>query len=1124
MTINNFLLILNLSCKVHLTIHLIIQYLGKMIRKSQLLIFIAILSIAFQGCDPKQEKVRLARYVDPFIGTAGEGNVHPGALVPWGMVSLSPINVDFASPGYHPVGYEHGRPFIYGFSHVNLSGVGCRDMGSIQLMPTTGPVLIAAEDYKSGYSGEKASPGYYRATLDRYGVTAEMTTTLRSGVSRFTYPSAKGNLILNLFSSISDNKGAKVKFRSPTEVEGSKTDGNFCGMGASHQVYFAMKLEKSPSRYGIWKDTTLVQGMEAEGDHLGAYFTFDALDEQPLEVKVGISYVSTENAWENLHQEQGEDNFTTVRQAASAAWEQELRKIRVKGGTDRDKTVFYTALYHALIHPNVISDVNGQYPAMGENPATLQYPAGQNRYTVYSLWDTYRTVHPLLTLVYPDRQLDMVRTMIDMYKENGWLPKWELAGKETFVMVGDPAPPVITDTYVKGLTGFDVEAAFEAMKKGAIAHDPVNPLRPGLRHYLQYGYLPDDQQDEPLWGSVATTLEYGISDWNILELAKRLGKENEAEEFKPRVGFYKNLYDSSTQMLRPRLMDSSFLSPFDPTSIQGELEWTNSGGKGFVEGSSWQYTWFVPHDQHGLKTLMGGDSVYTAHLQRSFDEGYFELWNEPDMAYPFLFNYVKGEEWRTQKTVRENIDRHFNTFPHGLPGNDDTGTISAWLLFSMMGIYPDCPGKPLYQLTTPYFEEITLDLDDRFYPGEELVIRKEPGDHLFIDSIFWNGAVHSGYQVSHDQLTSGGVLNFHTQPLPDYDRLEAKIKGMVYGTLIGDAAGGPLEFKWPPRRSTISRQDTPLSAEDIKTLANKFKLGAYQQPVGLYNVWEKNALPGTVTDDSRWKLITINAIASNPYPDQQDFIKAIHAFQDSIPANYRGLNDKWLAETGLMLSGRLPKDRLWAGVPTLMGQMALSPVAALEPYRLSKAYELAWEINPFDQGQSLDINTAVIVGLARALQKDSNWPAIKTAMELTDPYHFRKVPWTQRRLQVWLDSAEHFVAESNGVVAEVFKRLETRMEARQWWDAWTPMVVVLSLAELTGYDPLATMQLCIEFGYDTDSYAQLAGAYFGALHGPGIFPQPMRDRVRTRLRTDYGRDPEDLAKMLSLGYQKRHGH
>ena len=529
---------------------------------------------------------------------------------------------------------------MYGFSHVNLSSVGCRDMGSIQVMPTTGPVLTVAEDYKSGYSDEEASPGYYRATLDRYGIGAEMTATTRSGISRFTYATGEGNLILNLFSSISDNKGAKLKFRSPTQVEGEKTDGNFCGTGAKHPVYFALELGKKPSVHGIWKDGKLSNGLEIEGDNIGAYFTFHALEDEPLEVRVGISYVSVENAWENLAQEQKNRDFSAIRQKARESWEEALDKVRVKGGSEKAKTLFYTALYHALIHPNIISDVNGQYPVMGENPAIFQYKNGQDRYTVYSLWDTYRTVHPLLSLIYPSRQVGMVRTMVDMYKENGWLPKWELAGKETFVMVGDPASPVITDTHVKGLTDFDAETALEGMIKGGSLQDPVNPIRPGLRQYLQYGYLPDDQQEDPLWGSVATTLEYGISDWNIAELAGRLGKPGIAEEFRRRSLFYKNFYDPSTQLLRPRLMDSSFLAPFDPASVNGELEWINSGGKGFVEGSSWQYTWFVPHDQPGLKALMGGDSTYTANLQRSFDEGYFELWNEPDMSYPFLFNYV----------------------------------------------------------------------------------------------------------------------------------------------------------------------------------------------------------------------------------------------------------------------------------------------------------------------------------------------------------------------------------------------------------------------------------------------------------------------------------------------------
>ncbi|MEM7108774.1 MAG: GH92 family glycosyl hydrolase [Bacteroidota bacterium] len=1087
-------------------------------------VFLASFLIFFSCQNDKTSDFDPTASVDPFIGTAGEGNVHPGALVPWGMVSVTPINTDYDRPGYFPFGYKYGSPFMYGFSHVNLSGVGCKDMGSIQIMPTTGVIKTEEQNYKSSYSDETATPGYYATTLDEYQIRAEMTATLRSGISRYSFPDNTGNLLLNLGTSTSDNRGSEIKLVSSTKLEGFKTDGNFCGQGTSHNVYFAIEINQEPSKSGTWEDNALSEARSISGNQTGAYFSFDNLKGHPLEVRVGVSYVSTKNAWENLEKEQNSKGFEAIRKEASDHWNSELGKIEVQGGTEKEKTNFYTALYHALIHPNVISDVNGEYPLMGDDPGFGTYSEGQKRYTVYSLWDTYRTIHPLLSLVYPERQLDMTRTMVDMYKENGWLPKWELAGSETYVMVGDPAAPVVADTYMKGLKDFDVETAMEAMIKGGSLADSVNPLRPGLKYYLEYGFLPDNQYEEWLWGSVATTLEYGIADYGIAQLAQALGREDVTRDFNRRSKFYKNLYDKETGLLRPRLMDSSFLEPFDPAAVNGELDWANSGGKGFVEGSSWQYTWFVPHDQQGLKELMGGDEIYTNKLQQCFDEGHFQLWNEPDMAYPYLFNYVKGEEWRTQRKVHEITQQYFNEFPFGIPGNDDTGTLSAWLVFSMMGIYPDCPGNPTYQLVTPAFEEVRIKLNADYYTGEELVITKNGVNHVFIDKINWNKEVHDSFQISHKQLTEGGRLSLTTKALPEDHDLKDRIAGMIYGTLIGDAAGGPPEFKYPPNRSELSKKSTSITKQDIATLKDRFELTSYRQYPGLYNIWEKDAPAGTVTDDSRWKLITINTIEKNENFGQSDFIEQLYAFEDSIPASYKGLNEKWMEQTYFSTKGKLPQDRMWAGVSTLLGQMVLSPMAALNPYDLQETYRHAWEANIFDQGSTKDINTAVIVGLAKALQKDSNWEGVKTAMRLTDPHHFDEVPFTSRRLNTYIDSVETFVNDSKRVVAHLFERLEKRTETREWWNAWLPMQVVFSTAAITDYDPLASMQLCIEFGHDTDSYAQLAGAYFGAMHGASIFPEEMKNTVRQRLIEDYNHDPEQLINVLYEAHQKKHVH
>lgn len=1063
----------------------------------------------------------LVSFVNPFIGTAGEGNTFPGAVLPWGMASVSPINVDKYQPGYHPVGYKYGQPYIYGFSHVNLSGVGCKDMGSILLMPTTGELRLDSMVFRSGYSQEKARPGYYSVRLDHTQIDVRVTATERTGLSSYEFPQSNGNLVLDLGRSVSDRKGAFLKKLSSTEFVGYKDDGGFCAQGNEHRVYFALRFSQPVRESRFWSDNEQVLEDSLEGEQIGGWFSFD-LKNRKLLAQVGISYVSIAHAQLNLSQEQQGFDFERTLTEGQQKWEETLRHVMVSGQEDESKTIFYTALYHALIHPSVMSDVDGSYPMMGANGKVGRYPDGQLRYSVFSLWDTYRTVHPLLSLLFPDRQLDMVRTMVDMYKESGWLPKWELGAQESLVMVGDPASIVIADTYLRGLTDFDAEKALEGMLKSAILQDSVkNRLRPALRFYETYGYIPnDDKGDDPVWGSVSTSLEYYLADWSVAQLAGKLGQNEHADQLYHRSMQYKQLYDAEVGFLRPKLASGQFMEPFDPETENGELPWRNSGGPGFVEGSAWQYTWFVPHDIEGLKQLMGGNELFVNHLQRAFDEDHFVLWNEPDMAYPYLFNYVKGQEWRTQRTVRESIQRYFHNSPGGLPGNDDCGTLSGWVLWSMMGLYPACPASGRYELTSPYFEEISLLLDNRFYPGKELTITADhPRSSMFIDTISWNRRIRSSFSIEHQELTKGGSLKFGLTNKPPDSELRSKIAGMIYGTLIGDAAGGPPEFRGAILRSDLGRKEAALTNDEIEKLAERFQLSAYPWDVGMFGVWEKKAPPGSVTDDSRWKMITLNALKKSVVPDKEDFLTAVDEYPGQVPPKYKGYAEKWLSEYRLSFSGQLPDDRLWGGVPTLMGQMTFAPLSGLYPYHLHEGYQAIWSINPFDHAQSLDINTAVLVGLAKALEKDATLDAAITAIARTDPHRFQNVPWTKRRMQVWLDSAERFVERAEGSPAKLFRMLDDRLEARQGWDAWVPIVVFLSCAKLTKENPLATLQLTLEYGADTDSYAQLAGAYMGALHGVDIFPESMRSIVRKQLREDYGVDPEEWVELV---YQRYH--
>ena len=426
---------------------------------------------------------------------------------------------------------------------------------------------------------------------------------------------------------------------------------------------------------------------------------------------MGVSFVSVENARLNLEAEQQERSFDDIRAAARRSWNDDLGRIRVEGGTDAQKKVFYTGLYHALIHPNVLSDVNGEYPAM--ESAEIRTAEG-NRYTVFSLWDTYRNLHQLMTLVYPERQLEMVRSMIGMYKEWGWLPKWELYGRETFTMEGDPAIPVIVDTWMKGLRDFDMDAAYEAMRKSATTPGAQNRMRPDIDPYVEKGYVPLGFYARDLSGdnSVSHALEYYIADHALSLLADSLGRREDAALFRNRSLGYKNYYSPESGTFRPITGEGGFLTPFDPR--QGE---NFEPVPGFHEGSAWNYTFYVPHDVYGLSKLMGGRRKFIAKLQMVFDEGLYDPANEPDIAYPYLFSYFRGEEWRTQREVNRLLAKYFTTAPDGIPGNDDTGTMSAWAVFSMMGFYPDCPGEPYYTLTSPVFDRVTVTLDRKYYPA-----------------------------------------------------------------------------------------------------------------------------------------------------------------------------------------------------------------------------------------------------------------------------------------------------------------------------------------------------------------------------------------------------------------------
>ena len=723
---------------------------------------------------------RAVDYVNPFIGSENFGTTNPGAVCPQGLMSVSPFNVMGSQMNRYDkdkrwwsTPYTHINKFFTGYSHVNLSGVGCPDVGSLLLMPISGKLEVDYRQYGSTYTGERASAGYYTNVLSKYGITTEATATLRTGVSRFTFPAGENHILLNLGEGLTNETGATIRKVSDNEYEGSKLLGTFCYTQnqAVFPIYFVIKVSRRPVKSGYWKHMRAGEAWEDDwntdagkykvytsyskemsGDDIGVYFSYDCTRDEQIEVQVGVSFVSIGNARQNMEQELSGLSFDQVRSNAEELWNRDLSRIEVSGGSEDQKTVFYTALYHSLIHPNILQDCNGQYPAL--ESAAIKTAKG-NRYTVFSLWDTYRNVHQLMTLLYPDRQLEMVRTMTDMYKESGWLPKWELYGRESLTMEGDPSIPVIVDTWMKGLRDFDVEAAYEAMYKSATSPGAVNILRPDNDDYMALGYVPIR---EPFDNSVSHALEYYIADWTLARFAAALGKKEDAELFLQRSLGYKHYYCPDYGTFRPKSPDGTFYEPFDPL-LGADFE----PNPGFHEGNAWNYTFAVPHDVPGLIKLMGGNKKFVQKLQSVFDKGYFDITNEPDIIYPYLFTNIRGEEWRTQKLTREILERHYTNSPDGLPGNDDAGTLSTWALFSMMGLYPECPGRPDYTLTAPVFDRVVLHLDTRYYPSEKLTItlrNETPDKEGYIRGIYLDGRKVNGYRITHDEITKAKDLVF----------------------------------------------------------------------------------------------------------------------------------------------------------------------------------------------------------------------------------------------------------------------------------------------------------------------------------------------------------------------------
>jgi predicted alpha-1,2-mannosidase len=701
----------------------------------------------------------LTRYVDPFIGTGGNGHTFPGATMPFGMVQLSP---DTRLSGWDGCsGYHYSDSVIYGFSHTHLSGTGISDYGDILLMPMVGETSIDAlvdsqtdKGYASPFShqNERAVPGYYRVTLDDGDIRAELTTTSRVGFHRYTYPDgSRPSIILDLVhrDTVLDSY---LRIVDATHIEGYRRSS---GWAKDQIVYFVAEFSQ-PFGFDIALDGKLDHRLkEARGKSIKAVFGFP-LSLGRIEVKVALSAVSIDGARRNLESELQGWNFNSVRDRAIDAWNRELNSIEASGGSVDQLKNFYTALYHSMIAPNLFMDVNGEFRGRDLRTHTA---SGFTNYSVFSLWDTFRAAHPLYTIIEQKRTADFINTFLAQYDHGGRLPVWELAGNETDTMIGYHAIPVIADAALKGIPGFDREKAFAAMKHSAeLKHFGLGP-------YLARGYISMEDDRE----SVSKTLEYAYDDWCIAEMARLLGHEDDYKTFIQRAQFYRNVFDERAGFARPR-KNGGWLSPFDPREVDFN----------FTEANSWQYSFFVPHDVSGLIDLLGGkenfarklDELFTAESKTTGREqaditgliGQYAHGNEPSHHMAYLYNYV-GQPWNTQRRVRQIMDRFYLAEPDGLIGNEDCGQMSAWYVLSAAGFYPVTPGAPFYAIGTPLFPELRFNLES----GKSFVIkaRDVSAQNIFIQSATLNGQPYSRSYLLHEDLMNGGELVFQMGPRPN---------------------------------------------------------------------------------------------------------------------------------------------------------------------------------------------------------------------------------------------------------------------------------------------------------------------------------------------------------------------
>ena len=739
-----------------------------LIKKISLPLILALVIISvWSFTKPITSNKGLIEYVDPFIGSGGHGHVFVGATVPFGGVQVGPTNFnkgwDWSSS------YHHTDSIVKGFCHLNVSGTGMSDLGELTIMPATGELKYNAgnqDNHMSGYSSlyrkntEINTVGYYKVDLERYDINVELTASERVGFHRYTYPNSDNSrVIIDLGEGSADRPTETyLKKIDDTTFEGYRFSS---GWARDQREYFTLVISKPVKDFILYDGGNKHDSDELKGEFVKGFLEFETKKNEEIYVKMGVSTVSSKNALENLNAEIPHWDFDKVKLEAENKWNQELSKINIKTEDLKRKRVFYTAMYHTMIAPNLYQDVNGEY--RGTDKVVYKDTTFTN-YTLFSLWDTYRAAHPLYTITHPERVSDMVNSMLKIFDHQGKLPIWHLRGNETNTMPGYSGIPVVIDASMKGFEGIDLEEVYEAVKESA-----TGDHEPGVKKLMELGYIPGDYMVE----SVASSMEYAIGDWAIAQLAKKLNKDEDYNYFMKRSKAYKEYFDNETRFMRGKLTDGSWRNPFDPVRAEHRVN-------DYCEGNAWQYLWLVPQDPEGLIELLGGDEKYTEKLDELFSMsselgeeasmditgmiGQYAHGNEPSHHTTYMYAY-SGQPYKIADKVRYINNELYTDKPDGLSGNEDCGQMSAWHIFSSLGFYPVNPSNGAYVFGSPLFEEASIVLPEN---KKFTIIAKENSDqNIYIQSVELNGKDYKYSYITHKDIVQGGELIFNMGPKPN---------------------------------------------------------------------------------------------------------------------------------------------------------------------------------------------------------------------------------------------------------------------------------------------------------------------------------------------------------------------